>query len=119
MTLVELIIVIAIIGILSAVVLPNFVSLGGSGNSEAAAYELSLVQNAMDRMMAKNNLTGVAAVSSPTDDMAVFPDSARGLYPAYLRSPKTTQKYSCTASGLLTQNASSTSGTTPGCQNGR
>ena len=52
-TLVELLIVIAIIGVLAAIIIPNVTGLVGSGQTEAAASEKTLIQTAMDTMMAK------------------------------------------------------------------
>jgi type IV pilus assembly protein PilA len=109
-TLVELLIVIAIIGVLAAIVIPNLTGLSGSGKTEAAKAELMTLQIAMDTMMAKSGLTTVTAVSSATNNMAVFPDAANALYPNYLRSSSTKNTYRCTTSGLITQ--TTTQGTT-------
>ena len=56
-TLVELLIVIAIIGVLAAIILPNVTGLVGSGKTQAAAAELNVVQSAMDVMMAKTGIS--------------------------------------------------------------
>jgi type IV pilus assembly protein PilA len=58
-TLVELLIVIAIIGVLAAIIVPNVTGLSGSGKTEAAAAEKVTVQTAMDTMMSKLGLTSV------------------------------------------------------------
>jgi type IV pilus assembly protein PilA len=50
-TLVELLIVVAIIGVLAAIIVPNVTGLTGSGKSEAAQAELIMVQSALDTMM--------------------------------------------------------------------
>ena len=100
-TLVELLIVVAILGVLAAVVVPNVIGLAGKGQTEAAKTELSDVQTAMDIMMATNHLTTVTATSA-TSDMTKFP-SSNPLYPSYLRTSTSKGTYSCDASGLVTQ----------------
>ena len=100
-TLIELLIVIAIIGILAAVIIPNFTGLVGTGKTEAAAAELTNVQTAMDTMMARKGLTAVTATEA-TDDMAKFPKD-NPLYPDYMRTQKTKGTYSCSTTGLVTQ----------------
>jgi type IV pilus assembly protein PilA len=100
-TLVELLIVVAILGILAAVVLPNVTGLAGEGQTEAAKAELVTVQTAMDTMMAKNSLTSVTATSA-TSNMSSFP-TGNALYPNYLRTATTKGTYSCGTTGLVTQ----------------
>jgi type IV pilus assembly protein PilA len=102
-TLVELLIVIAIIGVLAAIIVPNVTGLIGSGQPEAAKAELATVQAAMDTMMAKAALTSVTAVTTATNNMATFPDATHPLSPSYLRSATTKGTYTCTTSGLVTQ----------------
>jgi type IV pilus assembly protein PilA len=109
-TLVELLIVIAIIGVLAAVIVPNVTSLSGSGKEEASRAELVTLQTAMDAMMAKNSLSTVTAVKSATNNMAAFPDKDHPLYPTYLRSSTTGGTYICDSTGLVTQ---SQNGITP------
>jgi prepilin-type N-terminal cleavage/methylation domain-containing protein len=98
-TLVELVIVIAIIGILAAIILPNVTGLFGSGETESAAQEIALIQSSMDIMMVKDGLKTVTA-TAVTNDMSVFP-SNNPLYPLYLRTKTTQYFYSCTSSGLV------------------
>ena len=100
-TLVELLIVIAILGVLAAVVLPNVTGLVGEGETEAAKAEWVTVQTAMDTMMAKNGLSTVTATSA-TSDMSGFP-TGNAIYPNYLRTQTTQGTYSCSASGNVTQ----------------
>ena len=74
-TLIELLIVVAILGVLAAVVIPNVQRFIGAGEEEAAETELSTVQTAVVAMMVDNQLsaldiTGVGA----TNDMNAFPD---------------------------------------------
>jgi type IV pilus assembly protein PilA len=100
-TLVELLIVIAILGVLAAVVLPNVTGLVGEGETEAAKAELVTVQTAMDTMMAKARISSVTATSA-TNDMSGFP-TGNALYPSYLRTKTTQGTYSCSTSGNVTQ----------------
>jgi type IV pilus assembly protein PilA len=100
-TLVELLIVFTLLGVLAAIVIPNVSGLIGYGHDKAASAELSVVQTAMDSMMAKENLSAVA-VTSNKSDMAVFP-TGNPLYPDYLRFSKTQGYYSCNATGFVTQ----------------
>jgi type IV pilus assembly protein PilA len=102
-TLVELLIVIAIIGVLAAIIVPNVTGLIGSGQPEAAKAELATVQAAMDTMMAKSSLTSVTAVTTATSNMAAFPDATHPLSPNYLRSATTKGTYTCSTTGLVTQ----------------
>jgi type IV pilus assembly protein PilA len=101
-TLVELLIVVAILGVLAAVVLPNVVGLSATGQVEAAKAEWVTVQTAMDTMMAKTHITAVTATATATSDMSAFPTS-NGLYPNYLRTATTKGTYTCSATGLVAQ----------------
>jgi type IV pilus assembly protein PilA len=100
-TLVELLIVVAILGVLAAVVLPNVIGLAGAGQTEAAKAELVTVQTALDTMMAKTHITTVAATAA-TSNMSSFP-TGTPLYPDYLRTALTKGTYSCSTTGLVTQ----------------
>ena len=101
-TLVELLIVIAIIGVLAAIIVPNVTGLVGSGQPEAAKAELTTVQTAMDTLLAKANISTVTAVTTATANMAAFPDATHKLSD-YLRSSTTKGTYTCTSNGLVTQ----------------
>ena len=77
-TLIELLIVIAILGVLAAVVIPNVSQFIGSGETEAAATELATVQTAVRSLMVVNGLSVLpnpVLVANVTDDMTAFPDS--------------------------------------------
>jgi type IV pilus assembly protein PilA len=100
-TLVELLIVVAILGVLAAVVLPNVTGITDEGQTEAAKAELVTVQTAMDTMMAKAAITSVTATTA-TNDMSAFP-TGNALYPNYLRTATTKGTYSCSTTGLVTQ----------------
>jgi prepilin-type N-terminal cleavage/methylation domain-containing protein len=100
-TLIELVIVIAILGILMAIALPNFTGITNRGASAAAKAELVTVQTAMDVMMAQNNFASVN-LTAATADMATFP-TGYPLFPLFLRSATTSDNYSCSTTGLVTQ----------------
>ena len=100
-TLVELLIVVAILGVLAAIVLPNVTGLTGEGETEAAKAELVTVQTAVDTMMAKEGLNSVKATSK-SNKMSAFP-KGKPIYPNYLRTKTTTGTYSCSTTGLVKQ----------------
>jgi prepilin-type N-terminal cleavage/methylation domain-containing protein len=100
-TLIELVIVIAILGILMAIALPNFTGITNRGETAAKKAELVTVQTAMDVMMAQLAISTVNATAA-TNDMSNFP-TGYGLYPDYMRSQYTSESYSCNGTGLITQ----------------
>ena len=103
-TLIELLIVIAIIGVLAAVVIPNVTGLVGQGETEGAKAELVTIQTAMDTMMAKEGISAVGEVTSATSVMSAFPASpGTVLYPNYLRTQTAKGTYTCDATGLVIQ----------------
>ena len=79
-TLIELLIVVAILGILAAVVVPNVGRFLGSGTEEAQNTEYQNVITATSAMMVDN---GISTIPDPatafdttcTNDMAAFPDT--------------------------------------------
>ena len=77
-TLIELLIVVAILGVLAAVVIPNVGRFIGRGESEAADTEFSNVQAAVVAMMVDNQLSTLptAVNVTATNDMAHFPDTS-------------------------------------------
>ncbi len=78
-TLIELLIVVAILGVLAAVVIPNVGRFIGRGETEAAATEKTNVQTAVIAMMTDNGLSSLPAdyvdgtVIAATDNMSLFP----------------------------------------------
>ncbi len=75
-TLIELLIVVAILGVLAAVVIPNVSRFIGSGETEAAETELATIQAAVTSMMVDNEISALPVpVAVATDDMAAFPDA--------------------------------------------
>jgi prepilin-type N-terminal cleavage/methylation domain-containing protein len=103
-TLVELLIVFTLLGVLAAIMIPNVSGLIGYGHQQAADAELSIVQTAMDSMMAKEGLATVTATSN-TSDMSGFPANSP-LYPEYVRFQTTNGRYTCTTNGTVSQDDS-------------
>ena len=76
-TLIELLIVVAILGVLAAVVIPNVGRFLGRGKTEAAATEFSNIQSAVASMMVDNQLATLPnpVDTTQTNDMTAFPDT--------------------------------------------
>ena len=104
-TLIELLVVIGILAVLAAVALPAYSRFFNSGEAEANAAELSLLQDAMDAMLADNRINTVAPQPDPTSDFSVLPagDDTEVLFPSFLRSSDTKCAYTWEADGFLTQ----------------
>jgi type IV pilus assembly protein PilA len=79
-TLIELLIVVAILGVLAAVVIPNVGRFIGRGESEAGETELSNVQSAVVAMMVDNGLSTLpnpkSGTGNATNNMSIFPDDS-------------------------------------------
>jgi type IV pilus assembly protein PilA len=101
-TLVELLVVFTLLAVLAAIMIPSVSSLLGYGHDQAAATELSVVQTAMDTMMAVGSLDAVTPETAPgTSDFIALPAEG-ALYPDYLRSENTTGTYSWDGTGKVT-----------------
>ncbi len=76
-TLIELLIVIAILGVLAAVVIPNVGRFIGAGEEEAADTERTNVQTAVVAMMVDNQLSTLPnpVDTTATNVMSAFPDT--------------------------------------------
>jgi type IV pilus assembly protein PilA len=95
-TLIELLIVIAIIGILAAVLVPNLLSARATANARAAQIHSSTVYKALSAQIASEpnkNVQQVVALYSSTDCKLAQATSASILY-GWQASPPTVQ--SCT-----------------------
>ena len=75
-TLIELLIVVAILGVLAAVVIPNVGRFIGRGEDEAAETEFANIQSAVVAMMTDNGLETLPnpVDTTATDNMSLFPD---------------------------------------------
>ena len=90
-TLIELLIVIAILGILAAVIIPNVSGFIVSGKVAAANSEVLSIRTAIRAYQAENNS------AYPTGDAATF---QADVLPYLSTTPKGT--YTCDSSGVLT-----------------
>lgn len=120
-TLIELLIVIAILGVLAAVIIPNVSRFMGAGKEEAAKTELANVQTAVISMMVDNDLSKLdyPVSGNATNDMTKFPEDPSGtpqgqwvLYGCitadgdtanYVAANTTAQFYTVDAAGTVTQ----------------
>lgn len=93
-TLIELLIVVAIIGVLAAVIIPNVTGFIGRGEEAAARAELQTIQTSMDLAMVEEVISTVTDGSAFTiSDFSsagggdIDPDAVATvyLYPDYLR----------------------------------
>ena len=79
-TLIELLIVVAILGVLAAVVIPNVGRFIGAGEEEAASTEFANIQSAVVAMMVDNEISTlpnpVSASADRIKDMGAFPDTS-------------------------------------------
>jgi prepilin-type N-terminal cleavage/methylation domain-containing protein len=101
-TLTELLIVVAILGILVAVVLPNFVGLLSTSKSSAGAAELNILQTAVDAKLANTSAATTTAITTATSDMSTAAGGF-GLAPTYMRSTATHGTYTVATDGKVTQ----------------
>ena len=115
-TLIELLIVIAILGVLAAVVIPNVGRFIGRGETEAKNTEFANIQSAMLAMMVDNNLSSLAGIrdsTNATNDMSNFPNSTEKLFQMdvdgvptnYVASNITAYAYYVDSLGSVSQNA--------------
>jgi len=119
-TLMEVLVTVGILAILAGIAVPVVTHLRGGSVTDAAAAELSMVQAAVDALMADQDLSSLSnPVSTATNDMSQFPDwqasSPYGyvLYPStnyrnsdsdkFIRKSTTKGTYTCSADGTVTQ----------------
>jgi prepilin-type N-terminal cleavage/methylation domain-containing protein len=101
-TLIELLIVVAILGVLAAVVIPNVSRFIGRGQVEAGATELSNIQAAVTAMMVDNNLSTLPnPVAVATSDMSAFPDATSACTVDKLLNPSGTAYTAADKDGFL------------------
>lgn len=85
-TLIELLIVVAILGVLAAIVIPNVGRFIGRGQDEAANTELASIQAAVFSMMVD---VGVASLPNgyanvtPAQNMSAFPHTSNSSFVLY------------------------------------
>ena len=72
-TLVELLIVIAILGLLAAIAVPNLIGFLDAGKADAMQTERDSVQAAMIAVMFDNEITSVTPRAAPLGDLNAWP----------------------------------------------
>ena len=99
-TLIELLIVVAILGILAAVVIPNVGTFLESGKVGAGRAELGTLQVAVDGMMADAGAAAITGAAAWQGEVAIV---TSGTYDAndYLRRFPTDGTYSVLADGIV------------------
>ena len=120
-TLIELLIVVAILGVLAAVVIPNVGRFIGRGETESAATELASIQSAMVAMMVDQSISSLPTanfsdhdtLAEATNNMAQFPQTTTdginlygygsGVLINYVVTQNTTGTYYVNAQGTVFQ----------------
>ncbi len=108
-TLVEILIAVAILGVVAAVAVPTVATIKSRSETKAHAGELMNVSSALHSMMSDQELDSVTAIPQPsaTNAMTAFPDATYPLYSGatgdYLRQPTTKCTYYVTAAGRVSQ----------------
>ncbi len=102
-TLVEIMIVVAIIGLLAAIAIPNFVKARATSQANACINNLRQIDSAANQFALEQHKTTGAAITYPTDLTPYIKLNAAGSIPA------------CPAGGNYTETAV---GTTPICDLG-
>ncbi|MEE8413825.1 MAG: prepilin-type N-terminal cleavage/methylation domain-containing protein, partial [Dehalococcoidales bacterium] len=77
-TLIELLIVVAILGVLAAVVIPNVGRFIGRGETEAGETEFANIQSAVVAMMTDQGQAIITPRTGATDNMSQFPEATNG-----------------------------------------
>ena len=94
-TLVEMLVVVAIMAVLIGIAVPNFTGLIGSGTSESRGSELNAVQSAVDSYMC------VQKAISITERTAAAPVTSADPFATYLNHLPTKYEYTWTPSGTV------------------
>ena len=101
-TLVELLVVLAILGVLVAIVAANFTGLIGGSQTTAASAEVNIVQTAVDAKMADQSMATTTAITTATSDMTTAAGGF-GLNPTYMRGTASKGTYTVDTTGKVTQ----------------
>ncbi|MBI2854850.1 MAG: prepilin-type N-terminal cleavage/methylation domain-containing protein [Chloroflexi bacterium] len=109
-TLVEMLVVVAILGVLAAVAIPNVGKFIGKGKTEAYATELHDIQTAVTAMLSESttatlvqplaNVTDMATVLTTDTTALKLSDYLTGLNGTSVKTPA---NYSFSATGTVTQ----------------
>ncbi len=110
-TLVEILIAVAILGIVAAVAVPTVATIKSRSEAKANSGELMNVASALHSMMSDQELDSVTAIpqASATNAMTAFPD---GTYPLnggatgdYMRQTTTKFTYYVSSAGRVSQDS--------------
>ena len=110
-TLVEILIAVAILGIVAAVAVPTVANIKSRSEAKANAGELMNVASALHSMMSDQELDSVTAIpqASATNAMNAFPDGTYPLHSGatgdYLRGATTKCTYYVTTAGRVSQDS--------------
>ena len=109
-TLIELLIVVAILGVLAAVIIPNVSRFVNSGNKSAAQAELAAVRTAVGAALSDAQLTGPATVQTLSSAADMVPPVT-----SYLTNGigKLKGTYSISTAGVVTMTNSGFNGADP------
>ncbi len=108
-TLVEMLIAMAILGIVAAIAIPTVANIKSRSETKANAGELSNIQVALDAMMSDTEIESVTAIAqaNATNNMAIFPAAANrlngGANGDYIRQTTTKCNYYVSATGIVSQ----------------
>ena len=110
-TLVEILIAMAILGIVAAIAVPTVANIKSRSEVKANSGELANVQGALDSMMSDQELEAVTVIAqaNATNNMGVFPDATYrlngGANGDYIRQATTKCTYYVSSSGLVSQDS--------------
>ncbi len=108
-TLAEILIAMAILGIVAAIAIPTVANIKSRSETKANAGELSNIQVALDSMMSDQEIESVTAIAqaNATNNMAIFPAAANrlngGANGDYIRQTTTKCNYYVSATGIVSQ----------------
>ena len=108
-TLVEILIAVAILGIVAAVAIPTIANITSRSETKANSGELSNVQAALDAMMSDQEIEAVTVIAqiNATNNMGTFPDATYSLNGGstgdYMRQAITKCTYYVASNGIVSQ----------------
>ncbi len=107
-TLIELLIVIAILGIIAAVVIPNLGRFMGRGKIEAANTEAHNVQTAVTACMVENNWSTYGGTVGPGQDFSCGTTPLEGTTPPDFYTGNLQATYTIVGGEIVSANATGT-----------
>lgn len=66
-----------------------------------ATHEYSVILNSLQVMQITDNVSKLPEVTTPTDDMSIFPSTAHPLYPNFIKSARCQFSYTIDSKGEL------------------